>query len=633
MIVTLAGHVDHGKTAVVQALTGVNTDRLKEEQARGLTIDLGFAYTTTDGQRLGFVDVPGHHRFIHNMIAGVANQQHALLVVAADDGVMPQTIEHAQILRLLGIRSGTIVLNKVDLVSQSRMRDCYAELAKFQHDHFLTSARVFEVVAPQGEGIDALRAHLVQTAEQFDTSLSDRPFRLAIDRSFSLQGVGTIVTGTVTSGAIAVGDEAHLTNANERIRVRSLNVQGQDAESARAGDRCSLNIAGPNANAAERGDWLLSPNHVMPVESVTVELSILSDFPRQIRHWASVHAYHLTDHSEARLALLEGNAAKPSESTLAELHCDRPMHFKVGDRLILRDRDLSRTLGGALVLTMTQKASNRRRAKSKLPLIHAVRSAVENEDYAKVLEIQTSQELINVDLFQRFVLCTHNAIKPVLLSDAVVTTREFAMNRDLFTRIASDVQKTLREFHTAQPTQTGLSFEQLASRLTTQANALQFTLDRLLAEKLLRRVAGQYALAEHEATGPSYDTDLFEQVVSAFDAVQPVSLGDVAKRLRKPFSEIEVALRPMVAAKALLQINKNRYLTPQRATQLQDVAKRFAKRLAAVRPFSVREFRDASGLGRNTAIDVLEYFDRQRITQRQGDTRIVLSEISSQQAS
>ena len=623
MIITLAGHVDHGKTAIVQALTGINTDRLKEEQARGLTIDLGFAYSTIESQRIGFVDVPGHHRFIHNMIAGVANQQHALLVIAADDGIMPQTIEHVQILELLGVRSGTIVLNKVDLVSDDRIRECHIAIQEFTRERFLQDATIFDVAAPSSQGIDALRAHLVETARQFDLSASDQPFRLAIDRSFSLRGVGTVVTGTVTSGKVNIGDEVHLTGTDDHVRIRNLNVQGLDAETAGIGDRCSLNIAGADVSKAARGDWLLSPVHYFPIRRVTIDLSLLHDFPRAIKHWSSVHAYHLTDHTESRLALLEGNVAEPGSSTLAELHCNEDMHFKAGDRVILRDRDLSRTLGGATVLTYSRDLRTRRRSEPNLSFLRSIRGAIAEQDHATSLVTYSSIGLVNVDEFTRFQLCAREALSNTLASGAIECAEDLAIGSTIFRDISAMALETVAEFHESHPTQEGMTVSQLEQNLPTNQRTLQFILDRLVERNTLRREAGRYAMTSHEARGPLYDTALFDQVRPMFDSEQPVSLGDVAKRLQVPFNEIEKAMRPMVAANALVLVNKNRYFTPERIDELQQVA----SELGDSKPFTVREFRDASGLGRNLVIDVLEYFDRQRITQRRGDVRTLLKRL------
>ena len=624
MIITLAGHVDHGKTAIVHALTGVNTDRLKEEQARGLTIDLGFAYTTIESHRIGFVDVPGHHRFIHNMIAGVASQQHALLVIAADDGIMPQTIEHTQILQLLGVRSGTIVLNKIDLVSKERVEHCHLAIDEFKREQFLKDARVFDVAATTGQGIEGLRSHLVDAAQQFDSSGSNQPFRLAIDRSFNLRGAGTVVTGTVASGNVKIGDEVHLTAIDSRVRIRNLNVQGLDSDTAHIGDRCSLNIAGSNVNQAQRGDWLISLEHEFPIRRAFIELSLLSDFPRTLKHWSSVHVYHLTDHTEARLALLEGNTADPGTTVLAELHCKENMHFKAGDRLILRDRDLSRTLGGASVLAYARDSNMRRRSEANLSFLRSLHSVVRDQEHESSFDIYAAHGLVSVDEFTRFSLCSREHVKYLLERDGIESSEHAALGSSVFDELSTSICRSISEFHKAHPTQEGPSVSQLEQQTPTNLPSLQFVLNRLVARGKLRHIAGQYAQVEHVAQGPTYDSELFKKVEPMFDTEQPVSLGDAAKQLRMPFKTIEDAMRPMVAAKVLIQIHKNRYLTPRRVGELHQIA----SELAANKPFTVREFRDASRLGRNTVIDVLEYFDRIRFTQRQGDTRVILNRAS-----
>ncbi len=619
MIVTLAGHVDHGKTAIVQALTGTNTDRLKEEQERGLTIDLGFAYADLGSERIGFVDVPGHHRFIHNMIAGIASQQHALLVIAADDGIMPQTIEHVQILQLLKIQSGTIVLNKVDLVPPTRLETCHSSIEIFKRKRFLRNAKVFNVDAKSGQGVDELRSHLIATAQTFKASTTNRPFRLPIDRSFSLRGVGTVVTGTVISGEVHSGDEVYLTETESTVRVRNLNVQGLDATHARVGDRCSFNLAGAHVNTARRGTWLMSPDLAMPVKQVSVHLSVLGDFPRPVKHWSSAHVYHFTGRSETRIALLDGNALKPGFSGFADLICHDDMHFKAGDHLILRDRDLSCTLGGATVLA-TASGTSRRRSKRRFEFLTHLHAASESQDDGKTLRAYANYGLFDLREWARFHLGRQDSLTEITASHPFVRHGNFVMGIDLVEPIEAQLLTSLRRFHSKHAYREGMTLAEFVKDIPVDKPALLFVLDHLSARNRLRHIAGKWALIEHQIKKPSFDRDLLDRIQPMLNAPQPISLGDVAKRLKMPFHIIETAIKPMVAAQVVIQINKNRYFTPERVHELIQVA----TGLAVVRPFTVREFRDASGLGRNTVIDVLEYFDRQRITVRRGDVRMIL---------
>ena len=617
MIVTLAGHVDHGKTAIVHALTGTNTDRLAEEKARGLTIDLGFAYATMDSHRIGFVDVPGHTRFIHNMIAGVASNQHALLVIAADDGIMPQTIEHAQILELLGVRSGTIVINKVDLVPEADVESLKRNITTFASTRFLQAATVIEVSATNNLGIYKLRRHLLNVAAGFKAAATTEPFRLAIDRSFSLRGIGTIVTGTVTSGTVRVGDEVHLSATDEPARIRGLNVQGEAATAGSMGDRCSLNIAGRNVNHAQRGHWLTSIDTALSVSRVSVDLSVLEDFPRQVKHWSSVHVYHLTDHCEAKLALLEANSVSHGKHMLAELHCESKMQFKAGDRLLIRDRDLSRTLGGATVLLTISDYRARRRTSQNVEHLDRIRKSILKNRFEEVLFEEADKRLIDEDSFRRF--CNHDpeSFERALGELDLARHKGLTTSKRRYESNASAIQARVSEFHSENPKLKGITFQQLEQSLSIDVETLTFALDLLAERGEISRQSGQYSSLEHQASTPDFDTELFMKIESFVNQTQPMSLGDISKTLRIPLSQLEKSLSLMVSAKVLVRVANHRYLTPERVSALHDTA----KKLADIKPFSVKEFRDESGLGRNVVIEILEYFDRQRITKRTGDTR------------
>ena len=311
MIITLAGHVDHGKTTIVRALTGVDTDRLAEEKARGLTIDLGFAYT----EHLGFVDVPGHQKFIHNMVAGIAADQHALLVIAADDGPMPQTQEHLEILSLIGIRQGSIALTKCDLVSPDRLTACYGEIRQLTEQTFLQVAPIFQTSVQDTSSYTALGEHLRQQAAIHQRTQDDTRFRLAIDRAFTVKGAGLVVTGTVHSGTIQEGQQVYHFPSEKALRVRSLRVEDQPAVQSSAGDRCALNLVGASLEELGRGDWI-TEQPTQGANAITIKLDRASSLRRPLKHWMPVHAYHATRHSTARLALF---TAAQGQQTRAEV--------------------------------------------------------------------------------------------------------------------------------------------------------------------------------------------------------------------------------------------------------------------------------------------------------------------------
>ena len=363
MIVGLAGHIDHGKTALVKALTGVAGDRLKDEKARGITIDLGFAYMPTrSGQPIGFIDVPGHERFVHTMLAGASGVDFALLTIAVDDGIMPQTLEHLAILDLLGIDRGVIVLTKADLApleaSENVARQAKAMIAATT----LARAEVLTVSAPTGAGVDALRAHLEEASVAVRDRGAGRRFRLAVDRVFTLSGVGVVATGTVLSGSVHLGDRIQLSPSGLFARVRSLHVQNRPAEAAHAGERCALNLTGPGItkDAIRRGDVALDPELHAPTDRIDARIRVLPTEKKPVRQSFPVRLHHAAAEAGACLVLFDDNPIAPGEEADVQLVLDRPIAAAAHDRFVVRDVSAQRTLGGGLFLDLRGKPRGRR---------------------------------------------------------------------------------------------------------------------------------------------------------------------------------------------------------------------------------------------------------------------------------
>ena len=367
MIVGTAGHIDHGKTSLVKALTGVDADRLKEEKARGITIDLGYAYQVLPGgEVLGFIDVPGHEKFIHNMLAGATGIDHVLLVIAADDGPMPQTLEHLAILGQLGLTRGVVALTKIDRVDAARRAAASEEVRGLLAGSLQAGFAILPVSAVTGEGMSALRAHLQGAAERaalIANSHQDSPFRLAIDRSFTLAGIGTVVTGTVFDGQVAVGDRLMISPLGLEVRVRSLHAQNRQATSGTRGQRCALNIVAPQLDRRqiERGQWLLAPALHAPTQRLDARLALLPSEARPLQHWTPVHVHLGAAHVQGRVALLQEAALQAGASALVQLVLDQPVGALHGDHFILRDQSAQRTLGGGLVLDASPPERGRRK--------------------------------------------------------------------------------------------------------------------------------------------------------------------------------------------------------------------------------------------------------------------------------
>lgn len=318
------------------ALTGVDTDRLAAEKLRGISIELGYAYQPLpDGDVLGFVDVPGHERFIHTMLAGASGIDFALLVVAADDGVMPQTLEHLYILDLLGIERGAVALTKIDRVDAARIAEVERDLQRLLAETTFAGMPVFPVSATDGQGIDLIRHHLHQAAQSMPQANGEGGFRLAVDRRFTLKGAGTIVTGTVFAGRVEVGNELVVTPSGKPVRLRSLHVMNHPAQAGQAGQRCALNLAGVGKDEIARGNWIVVPRLHAPTARFDVRLTLLPQAPAPLTHWAPVHLHLGAAHVMARVALLEGDRLVPGASALAQLVTDRPLGALHGDRFIL----------------------------------------------------------------------------------------------------------------------------------------------------------------------------------------------------------------------------------------------------------------------------------------------------------
>ncbi len=371
MIIGTAGHIDHGKTTLVKALTGVDCDRLKEEKARGITLDLGYAYA--DAGRLGFVDVPGHERLVHNMLAGATGIDFVLLVVAADDGPMQQTREQLAIVELIDLRRGAVALTKVDAVAPERRAAAQTEVAALLAGTALEGAPVFEVSATQGEGVAALHDHLLDAADHLAARAAAGGFRHAIDRCFTLQGVGLVVTGTAFSGRVSVGDAVTVTPPGLSARVRGLHAQDRSAQSGGAGERLALNLAGDfGKEDIARGMWVVDPALHVPVQRFHARLRVPAAGEAPIRHWMPVHVHLGASDILGRVALLEGEQLAPGEAMLAEILLDKPTGALWGDHLILRDQSATRTLGGGRVLDIFPPTRYKR--------------AAERLDYLRLLE-------------------------------------------------------------------------------------------------------------------------------------------------------------------------------------------------------------------------------------------------------
>ena len=615
MIVTLAGHVDHGKTSLVRAITGVETDTLREERQRGLTIDLGFAYAVDGadgGDVLGFVDVPGHHRFIHNMVAGVAAMQYALLTVAADDGPMPQSREHLQILELTGVRRGLVALTKCDRVSPERIVAAEREIRALVAGTFLEDAPVIRTSARTGSGIAELTRALWVAHNDPDRTASSGQFRLAVDRAFNVRGTGLVVTGTVHAGSVVRNQELAVFPTGDKARVRGIRAQDRQADRAGAGDRTALNLAGLDLDRIGRGHWLTEAP-CPPHRNFAVDLKVVDDFPRAVKHWLPVHVYHATSHSTAHLALLRAGRLEPGEPGDVELVTGEPLCARHGDRIVLRDQGLDRTLGGGRVLT-DLPPSSRRRSPVRLARIAAFRQP----GAKRILEALLDLGPVETRPLQHTLGRSSSQLDEALAALDVERHGDEVISRARWANWRRAALEFIVRFQADHPHATGVRPNQLPAGIPGRYRIE--LLNGLVAEKALGATAGVYHPPRHVAALPAAEQALLNRVSALLDVDQAPSVGDLARQLNMPIATLDSGLRNLAKRGLLAQVSAKRYYRPERLTRVAGYAAGLAERA----PFTVREFRDATGIGRNVAIEVLEYFDGKGVTRRMGDTRSVV---------
>jgi selenocysteine-specific elongation factor len=629
MIIGTAGHIDHGKTTLVKALTGVDADRLPEEKARGITLDLGYAYAPlADGSVLGFIDVPGHEKLIHNMLAGATGIDYVLLVVAADDGPMPQTREHLELLGLLGLDRGAVALTKCDAVDAARVAAARGEIEALLADTALAGSPLFAVSATTGEGVAALRAHLEATAAAHTRRHSAGRFRLAIDRCFTLSGIGTVVTGTAFSGKVGAGDTAIVCPAGGegyKARVKSLHVQDRPAQGGQAGDRCALALAGDfEKKDVERGMWLVDPAAARPITRFQAEIRIPAT-QAALQHWTPVHVHLGAADITGRVALLDCTEVAAGDTALAEILLDRETLAVRGDRFVLRDASARHSIGGGRVLDCFPP-SRHKRSPARLALL----AALTDDDPAISLKLLAEQSAAGVDL-GRF------AANWNLAADAaadlwrraalrVVTAGELQIGFAAagWQALGEKLLAALAAEHERAPDMVGVERERL--RRLTLPTLERAAFDALVVELLAAgRIAAARAwlhLPEHQASLAAGDRDLFAVLKPLLDAQSfgPPRVRDIAGASGTAEDVVRQLFRRVARAGELYPVAHDHYFTADAVAQLAAIVAGLNAEQGAAR---AADLRDSIGGGRKVAIHILEFFDRIGYTRRVRDEHIL----------
>ncbi len=634
MIIGTAGHIDHGKTSLVRSLTGIETDRLKEEQARGISIELGYAYTPlAGGDVLGYVDVPGHERLIHTMVAGAGGIDFALLVIAADDGVMPQTREHLAILELLGVAQGAVALTKIDRVAEMRVLTVQEQIASLLAGRPLGGAQQFPLIATRAEdpGVLALRSHLHAAAAACrPRHPEDRLFRLAIDRVFTLPGRGTVAAGMVRAGCVAVDDRLTLMPAGREVRVRSIHAQKRETSVGRAGQRCALLLAGTERSQVARGDWLAHPQALIASNRIDVRLRLLAEGDG-IANGAAVHVHLGSAHRVARTVMLEGNALAPGASARIQLVFDRPTCAMPGDALILRDARAAHTLGGGTVLDARPPA-RRRRSPQRLRYLAAIERLLAGEGIEPLLceapEGITLKELAGLCGSDPALVCIPRNARMVDAGAGIQMVILAAHWHALGERAAAAV----RVFHAEEPHESGIDRGRLR-RMTAPGvpdGLWRALIAELLARNVLEKTHHALHLPGHRISLSPSEQGLAETLcrVIAAGGFDPPWVRELAKSTHAREDEVRRVLLISAIQGQVFQVVHDLFYDRDRIRELAVILRRLATEHG---PLETARCRDSIGVGRKRTIQILEFFDRVGYTRRVLDARVLRADSAWQE--
>ncbi|HMV47872.1 MAG TPA: selenocysteine-specific translation elongation factor [Blastocatellia bacterium] len=636
IIVGTAGHIDHGKTSLVRALTGVDADRLKEEKERGITIDIGFADLTVGDVHFGFVDVPGHERFVKNMLAGAHGMDLVMLTVAADEGVMPQTREHFDICRLLEIKAGLIVLTKIDMVDAEFADLVEADVADYVAGSFLESAPILRVSSRTGEGIDELKKALAALAKKVEARDERAVARLPVDRVFTIKGFGTVVTGTLVAGRIALGDELELLpSANRRARVRGLQVHGHVTQEAKAGERTAVNLQGIELDEVARGQALAPAGRLVAASMLDVKLRLLKSAPRPLRTRSRVRLHIGTAEALARVVLLGQSELAPGADCFAQLRLESPVPALPKDHFIVRSYSPMVTIGGGVIVDALPRKHRVREGAQAAAQLEKLAAADDVEQIALLAEMAGEQGMSFTALAARSGL-PDDAIKRA--ADSLTKSRRLAavtanplllLARTQFDELAKQTRALLKAFHSRAPLESGMPREELREKIFSQLPPEIFRAvlaqlaerNEVIAEKdLLRLSSHRVALSAEEQAAKDHLAEVYARA-----GLQPLSLEEAIAQAGSQFG-IDAAratrfAQMLVNSGELVKVADlvfHRSAIESARALLQQHKAAHGARL------EVGAFKDLTGISRKYAIPLLEYFDRQRITRRVGEAREIL---------
>lgn len=627
VMIGTAGHVDHGKTQLIKALTGIDADRLKEEKKRGITIELGFAYfALPDGSRAGIIDVPGHERFIRNMLSGAGGIDFVLFVVAANEGVMPQTLEHLDILNLLNIKQGIVVVTKKDTVEPDFLELVEEEIKEVVQGTFLEQAPLLSVSAHTGEGIEELKQKIVCTIGQVQEKNLKCPFRLPVDRAFSMTGFGTVVTGTLIEGKLEVGEEVMLYPQEERIKVRKLQVHSQEVLEAYAGQRVAINLANKKKEDIQRGTIIALADSMQLTYMADVKISVLKRSKWAVKHGSRVHIHHASRTLLGKLILFDREEILPGESAYAQIRLEEPTVLKKGDRMILRFYSPVETIGGAMVLDAFPK-KKKHSEKTVVRAFEIREFGTRKEELELAIQeavgsFQSIEELCGYKSFSRKEI-GQDLNQLVQEKKIIRLSSEFYLLAEEEEKLCKRLLGMLKDFHKEYPLKQGMPLEEVRSRLVQRKNteAAELCVLYFIQEKKVKDTDGMIHLTDFKIKHQSEQKVVLEELINRYKTAgfSPLATSVITTEYKevKQFSQLLLGL---VREEKLVLLDEQYCIHPDYYKKAIEILLELGKEGKLV---LLNEYRDALASSRKLSLCLLEHFDKKGLTKKSGEGRVV----------
>ena len=627
VIVGTAGHVDHGKTCLISALTGINTDRLEEEKRRGITIELGFAYLDLpNGEKAGIIDVPGHEKFIKNMLAGVGGMDMVLLVIAADEGVMPQTKEHLDILSMLDIKNGIVVLTKSDMVEEDWLEFVIDDVKSELEGTFLENSLVIPVSSHTGSNIDKLRQEIFKIVEKFEPKNLNKSFRIPVDRVFTVKGFGTVITGTMIEGTAAVGDNMAIYPKGDITKIRNIQVHGQDVEKACTGQRVAINLAKVKTTEVSRGDTLALPDSMAQTTLLDVKLNVIEGTQRIIEDRSKVHFYHGTKSMLSKIVLLDKDSLKAGESCYAQLKLEDDIAVKAGDKFIVRFYSPLETIGGGEILDAKPAIHHRKNfgnvvnrlqiKETGSPAEKVMQEIIENSPSFADIEYICKHLGMDVDEFNAELVNIKDQNSLIKINDKII------VHADFIDQLRKKMIDALTDYHERNPLEIGMRQDEFKHRLLpkTDLSVFDAVLIKFAADETIKQNDQRIFLYDFTVKATKNQQKLMDDLEKIYldKGCTAPTLDDLKARHSKELVTLRQVMQLMIDEGTLTKISEQIYLHKVHVSRVLDVMESIQLESGEI---SLGEFRDKIETSRKYALPILEYFDKQHVTDRNGDLR------------